>query len=101
MRVEILTNGTLRLCEIEDFKRFSVTPAFPVSELDEIRARIPQTLVFETNDVAWVAVAAVRSLAGEHGDNWDQRFHDMLEKVKPFGWFSEERQAIRAHVVWP
>lgn len=101
MRVGIGYEGIVRLDEAEDFARFSVAPDFQPDQLASIGPLLAPGIVFEGSEVAWIATATVEGLAKRCGGEWKQSFDAMLEKVRPFGWYSHERRMIRAHVVWP
>lgn len=54
-----------------------------------------------STDHLWVSIDALRSLAGQRGDDWDTGFDEMLAYARSKGWVDETGTHVRAHVVWP
>ncbi len=52
------------------------------------------------DDHVFVAVDAVRRLAGSRDQHWDAGFAGMLGYAESKGWMSSDGSMIRAHVEW-
>jgi hypothetical protein len=100
-----LEDRTVRLQEAADLKRFHVEV---VGEGDA--AAVGELLVAEgvgrpvdgDDDHVWVAVEAVRRLAGDDvPDGWAEGFEAMLAYAAGQGWLDEAGSHVQAHLERP
>lgn len=95
MIVQVGADGTIRLLEPEDLRRFSI--AMP--DTDAARTALAAVARLDGRDHAWIAPARVRTLAGEVPPGWDDRFAATVAYAAGKGWTDAEG-ALRAHIVY-
>jgi len=88
--------------EPEDVQRFQVTVVGGDSVRMLFGALVDAAAGRLEGDDAWIAVDAVRRMAGGRvGPDWDEKLDGMLAHARTNGWLDENGNAIRAHVEWP
>ncbi len=98
MIVVLQADGSFRLDEAEDFRKFKVVVAAPRDTFAELRGRFDGIVDFADADTAWVAIAALRGWTTEAA--WLQQLAAMIEKAAPHGWIDDAGRRVRAHVEW-
>ncbi len=100
----IIQIGTDKKISIEDamnFKKFKVACAVPESQLGSVADADPSAVTFDDAKTAWVSIAALKSWPSLKDDTaWQEGLAAMIKAATPYGWVSEEKQAIKAHVEW-
>ncbi len=96
--IVLLTKDGQHLLQADDFKRFSLH----CTEARPPHAPAPvDGIVFESADVAWIAVEHLVAIMGERASpEWRQEVRTMIEKVEGYGWVSPDRRQLRAHIEW-
>ena len=100
MIVKVGTDGTVRMLEAEDLRRFSV--AMP--DTDAARAALASVARLDGRDHAWFAPGRVRALAGrtlagQVPAGWDEQFAATMTYATTKGW-TDADGALRAHIVY-
>ncbi len=95
MIIECLADGTVRLAEPLDFRKFKLVLRADASTRVQ---SWPGITLLDEHD-ALVAIDLVPTLAGRSDDaGWDLHYADMVAKARAHGWIDIERNAIRAHI---
>jgi hypothetical protein len=98
VRIVIPNDGQVELEDPNGFTLFSVAAANP-SAAAVLDAMAGQASAAPEDDHVFVAVTAVRSLAGDHVDReWEAGMAKMLEFAGKNGWLNESGDAIKAHI---
>lgn len=98
MFISIGKDGSLTLCEPEDFKRLHIEAADGDMSLDDVRGALASIATFDENNF-WIGVEQLKALAGRAGDaTWEQNFAAMIASVQKFGWLSPDGQRVRCHL---
>jgi hypothetical protein len=98
MIVALGADGSFRLDEPDDFRKFKVVIAAGRDAFADLRGRFDGRVDFDDADTAWVAVAALRGRADDAA--WQQGLSAMIEKAAPHGWVDAAGRRVRAHVEW-
>lgn len=98
MIVVLQADGSFRLDEPDDFRRFKVVVAGRRDMVADLRGRFDGIVDFADADTAWVAIAALRGSTTEAA--WLRQLDTMIEKAAPHGWIDEAGRRVRAHVEW-
>jgi len=84
-----------------DFKKFHIEVQHGQDALGKVSEALKAVAAVDDAEHGWVYESALREWEGMAGDQaFQDGFSDMLEKVKPHGWYDEERKAIQAHIEW-
>jgi len=98
MIIAITPSGSLDLREKDDFKGFKIAVEKPGATDVEIAAALKGVATMDGSDHAWVAAAAMKSWNGQpQPADWIASFDAMLEKVKKYGYVSDDGASVRAH----
>lgn len=101
MIIQIAADNSLAIEDPMNFKKFKVCCATPQSRFADVAGAAPKAIAFDDEKTAWVSIAALRSWAGLADDQaWQDGLAAMIKAATPYGWVSEEKQAIKAHVEW-
>ncbi len=101
MIIQIAADRSLALEDAMNFKKFKVVCAMPEDRFADAAAAAPGTVSFDDTKTAWVSIAALKSWKGLADDPaWQDGLAAMIKVATPYGWVSEEKQAIKAHVEW-
>ncbi|NTJ11789.1 hypothetical protein [Rhizobium lusitanum] len=86
-------NGGIVLVDAQNFKEFHLETARG-GAID-----LPSSIVADPDgEHVWVAIDWLSSI-GPTGDvAWAEQFAKMIDKVKPFGWISEDGLFVRGHI---
>ena len=95
MIVQVGADGTVRLLEPGDLRRFSI--AMP--DTDAARAVLATVARPDGRDHAWIAPDQVRALAGPVPPGWDEQFAATVAYAAGKGW-TDADGALRAHIVY-
>ena len=96
MFISVARNGSLALCEPDDFKRLHVEPEdaiMPRAAVDAALASIAQV----DGDNFWIDVAGLKAL-GRRDPAWEASFDAMIASVQKFGWLSPDGARVRCHL---
>jgi hypothetical protein len=88
----------LALDEPDDLNRLKVVIEAP--DVTSARTAIGPAGRLESHDVAWLDVAALRTLSGRSDPEWGSRFEAMLSYATVQGWTSADGERVRAHCEW-
>jgi hypothetical protein len=96
MIVSIGKKNGPQLLDPDNFRAFRVDiPAD--SSVPELKLKTFPNVVFEGENIAWVAEAWLRTQNADEA--WRRSLADMIEKVRPHGWVRDTPiLAVRAHV---
>ena len=98
MIVRVDADGTVRLLEAGDLRRFSI--AMP--DTDAARTVLAGVARLDGADHAWVAPARLQSLARNLAEplppGWDEQFDAMVAYAAGKGW-TDADGALRGHIV--
>lgn len=98
MIVALSADGSFRLDEPDDFRKFKVVVAAGRDNFAGLRDRFGGTVDFTDADTAWVAITALRDWTEDAA--WRQQLDAMIEKAAPHGWVDDAGRRVRAHVEW-
>jgi hypothetical protein len=98
MFISVGQDGTLTLCEPDDFKRLHVEAAGGEMSADDVAAALAPVATRE-GDNFWLGVDALKALSGRAEDaTWAASFAAMIASVQKFGWLSADGQRVRCHL---
>ncbi len=98
MIIAITASGTPDFREREDFKGFKIVVEKPGAGDTEIATALTGVATMDGGDHAWVSLAALRNWGGKpQPADWIASFDAMIEKVKKYGFVSDDGAAVRAH----
>jgi len=98
MIIAITANGALDFREKDDFKGFKIAVEKPGATDAEIAAALNGVATMDGSDHAWVAAAVMKNWNDQpQPADWIAAFDAMLEKVKKYGYVSEDGASVRAH----
>ena len=101
MIIHVAADGSVRIEDAMNFRKFKVSCDAPEAQLAAITAANPKGIAFEDAKTAWVSIAALKTWDGLKDDKaWQDGLAGMIKAAAPHGWVSEEKQAIKAHVEW-
>lgn len=99
MIIAITPSGSLDFREKDDFKGFKIVVEKPGATDAEIAAALKDVATMDGSDHAWVLQAALKNWNGEpQSVDWIAAFDAMLEKVKKYGYVSDDGASVRAHL---
>ena len=98
MIIAITPSGTLDLREKDDFKGFKIAVEKPGTTDAEIAAALQGVATMDGSDHAWVSQAALKNWGGKpQPADWTTSFDAMIEKVKKYGYISDDGASVRGH----
>lgn len=101
MIIQIAADKTLSLDDAMNFKKFKVACAVPEARFADMAEAASTTVSFDDSKTAWVSIASLQAWEGLKDDKaWQEGLAAMIKAATPYGWISEEKQAIKAHVEW-
>lgn len=101
MIIEIRADKTVVIEDAKNFKKFKVACAVPEQQYAAIAGANPSIVSFDDAKTAWVSIAALQGWPSLKNDQaWQDGLAAMIKAATPYGWVSEEKQAIKAHVDW-
>jgi hypothetical protein len=98
MIIAITAAGTLDFRERDDFKGFKILVEKPAATEAEIAAALNGVATMDGADHAWVSQDALRNWGGRQPADWIVAFDAMIEKVKKYGFVSDDGLSVRAHL---
>ena len=101
MIIQISAESALSIEDPMNFRKFKVACNAPEARFADIARAVPDAVSFDDAKTAWVSIAALKGWAGLSDDKgWQDGLAAMIKAATPYGWVSEEKQAIKAHVEW-
>jgi hypothetical protein len=98
MIIAISPSGSLEFREKDDFKGFKITVEKPGASDTEIAEALKGVATLDGSDHAWVSQAALKNWDGKQQPaEWIAAFDAMIEKVKKYGYVSDDGATVRAH----
>ena len=98
MIIAVTPSGSLDLREKDDFKGFKIAVEKPGATDADIAAALKGVATMDGSDHAWVAASAMKNWNGQpQPADWIASFDAMLEKVKKYGYVSDDGASVRAH----
>ena len=96
MFLQVNGDGSLKLCERQDFSAFHIVSTDRLSLKNSAPFR---AILIETDeDHFWLDAKKLVSLAGRESlGEWRDAFWEMLDKVEKYGFYDSKRGAVRAH----
>ncbi len=95
MYIQVDQSGPVTLADADNFRAFSVV-------CNGNRENVGAALAgYGTVDGehAWLEADAVKSLAGDVGEQWHTDFDNMISYARSKGW-TDESGRVRAHIEW-
>lgn len=90
-----------RLEQPEDLRAFKLVIDAGKSELGSLQAAFSKAGRIESEQIAWVSEAWLRTESPLHDDpKWLEGFGKMVEYAKSKGWMHPTDGTIRAHIEW-
>lgn len=102
MHIRLDPDGRFRIQDTENFRTFSVVDASNL-ERDTVAAALSAVGRLEADGAhVWLPSPWIVGLMSPPApEAWRERFAEMIQAVRKFGWVDEERDMIRAHVERP
>ena len=98
MIIAITQSDALDFREKDDFKGFKIAVEKPGATDAEIAAALKGIATLDGTDHAWVSLAALKNWGGKpQPADWIASFDAMIEKVKKYGFVSDDGTTVRAH----
>lgn len=99
MIVHVAVGAGISLLNPEDTRRFKVRISCQPAELQQAHAMLATIGRVEHADAAWIDVDALKyRLHSAPDPQWLADVDAMVEAARPYGWVSEDRCSIRAHI---
>jgi len=87
-----LRNGHIELMDARNFKEFYF-------EKTDSQVELPAAAITADPDGEhlWVSIEWLHSMGPKEDAEWAEQFGKMIEKVRPYGWISEDSRFVRGH----
>jgi hypothetical protein len=98
MIIAITPSGSLEFREKDDFKGFKIAVEKSGATDAEIAAALKGVATMDGSGHAWASLAALKNWGGKpQPADWIASFDAMIEKVKKYGFVSDDGASVRGH----
>jgi len=99
MIIVLQDSGSAEIVDPESVSRFHVDANCSADDREYLRSALRPFAILEAPDHAWVFVEALESWPGLARDaEFTSAVGRLIDAAKKYGWFDEERRAIKAHI---